>query len=287
MSNFRIWFNQKLAEEKEQFLGEYPRLLLEGEKPEDLKQLCKLLSDYDFIHTKINHPLFGVQALIEDYDLHPHPILTKIQGALRLSAHLINQDSQQLAAQLSGRLRHFHEPEINNLLQTIATDPGLHCLTPSLTPPGSALIRTLTGHSDSVNAIALTPDGKTVISGSRDKTIKIWDVETGAEKFTLTGHSYSVNAIALTPDGKTVISGSYDKTIKIWDVVTGAEKFTLTGHSNSVNAIAVTPDGKTVISGSRDKTIKIWDVVTGAEKFTLTGHSYSVNAIAVTLDGKT
>ncbi|MEA5609801.1 hypothetical protein VB695_17305, partial [Nodularia spumigena UHCC 0060] len=187
MSNFRSWFNQKSEEGKEQFLGEYPRLLLEGKKPEDLKQLCKLLSDYDFIHTKINHPLFGVQALIEDYDLLRDPTLTKIQGALRLSAHLINQDSQQLAAQLSGRLRHFHEPEINNLLQTIATDPGLHCLTPSLTPPGSALIRTLTGHSDSVNAIALTPDGKTVISGS-DKTIKIWDVETGAQKFTLTGH---------------------------------------------------------------------------------------------------
>ncbi|MFM6250064.1 MAG: WD40 repeat domain-containing protein, partial [Dolichospermum sp.] len=175
--------------------------------------------------------------------------LKKIQGALRLSAHIISADSQQLPAQLTGRLLHFHTPEINNLLQQIPKYKGLRCLTPSLTPPGSHLIRTLTGHSYLVNAIALTPDGKTVISGSLDTTIKIWDLETGEEKFTLKGHSSWVNAIALTPDGKTVISGSGDNTIKIWDLETGEEKLTFKGHSNSVNAIAVTPDGKTVISG--------------------------------------
>ncbi|MEA5559477.1 WD40 repeat domain-containing protein, partial [Nodularia spumigena] len=103
---------------------------------------------------------------------------------------------------------------------------------------------TFKGHSYWVNAIALTPDGNTVISGSDDNTIKIWDMtkpKTGffgfiyerirsRLKFTLTGHSSFISAIALTPDGKTVISGSRDKTIKIWDVETGAQKFTLTGH---------------------------------------------------------
>ncbi len=306
MSNFQTWFNELSEEAKEQFLGEYPRLLLAGE---EYTKLFKLLSDYYFIEAKINHPLFGVQALIEDYDLledeaktlvetfhgtslHSNSNTTtsslkKIQGALRLSAHILNQDSQQLPAQLTGRLLHFHKPEINNLLQQIPTDKGLRCLTPSLTPPGSPLIRTLQGHSKWVNAIALTPDGKTVISGSGDKTIKIWDVGTGTEKFTLQGHSEWVNAIAVTPDGKTVISGSADRTIKIWDVGTGTEKFTLQGHSDWVSAIALTPDGKTVISGSSDKTIKIWDVGTGTEKFTLQGHSSSVSAIALTPDGKT
>jgi WD40 repeat protein len=306
MNNFRSWFDEKSEEAQEQFLGEYPRLLLEGNK---YPELFKLLSNYCFIEAKINHPSFGVQSLIEDYDLledeaktlvetfHGTSLhsnrnttissLKKIQGALRLSAHIINQYSQQLPAQLTGRLLHFHTPEINNLLQQISTDQSLRCLTPSLTPPGSPLIRTLSGHSSRVNAIALTPDGKTVISGSRDNTIKIWDLDTGTEKFTLQGHRNSVRAISVTPDGKTVISGSDDNTIKIWDVVTETEKFTLLGHSSWVSAISVTPDGKTVISGSDDNTIKIWDVVTETEKFTLLGHSSWVSAIALTPDGKT
>ncbi|MFM6221753.1 MAG: hypothetical protein ACKPDM_15610, partial [Dolichospermum sp.] len=66
MSNFRSWFNDQSEEVKEQFLGEYPQLLLGGKQ---YTELCKLLSNYYFIEAKINHPLFGVQALIEDYDL--------------------------------------------------------------------------------------------------------------------------------------------------------------------------------------------------------------------------
>ena len=261
MSNFPTWFNDKSEEAKEQFLGGYPRLLLAGKKGQQYTQLFKLLSNYDFIEAKINHPLFRVQALIEDYDLLDNSeirnnseyaetisSLTKIQGALRLSAHLINADSQQLPAQLTGRLLHFYTPEINNLLQQIPTNQGLRCLTPSLTPPGSPLIRTLSGHSDYVNTVAITPDGKTVISGSDDKTIKIWDLETGTENFTLQGHSDLVNAIALTPDGKTVISGSNDNTIKIWDLATRKEIATFTGESY-INCCAVAPDGVTIVAG--------------------------------------
>ena len=297
MSNFRTWFDEQSEEAKKQFLGEYSRLLLEGKK---YLELCKLLANYYFIEAQIKHSSFGIQALIEDYDLlQDQTLLTeftadetissleKIQEALQKSAHIINADSQQLSAQLTGRLLHFQTPEINNLLQQIPTDQGLRCLTPSLIPPGSPLIRTLKDHSESVTAIAVTPDGKTVISGSSDRTIKIWNLETGTEKDTLKGHSESVYAIAVTPDGQTVISGSGDKTIKIWNLVTGEEKSTLEGHINSVRAIAVTPDGKTVISGSRDKTIKIWNLETGEEKNTLKGHSQSVYAIAVTPDGKT
>ncbi|MFM5942056.1 MAG: WD40 repeat domain-containing protein, partial [Dolichospermum sp.] len=77
---------------------------------------------------------------------------------------------------------------------------------------------TFKGHSDSVNAITITPNGKTAISGSSDRTIKTWDLETGEVKMTLEGHSSYVNAIAVTPDGKTAISGSSDRTIKTWDL---------------------------------------------------------------------
>jgi WD40 repeat protein len=87
-----------------------------------------------------------------------------------------------------------------------------------------------------------------VISGSDDKTIKIWDVGTGTEKFTLAGHTDSVNAIAVTPDGKTVISGSLDKTIKIWDLATRKEIATFTGES-PILCCAVAADGVTIVAG--------------------------------------
>ena len=109
---------------------------------------------------------------------------------------------------------------------------------------------TLQGHSYSVSAIAVTPDGKTVISGSSDNTIKIWDVVTGTEKFTLQGHSYSVSAIAVTPDGKTVISGSRDNTIKIRDLATRKEIATFTGES-PIKCCGVAADGVTIVAGEQ------------------------------------
>nr|NMF67537.1 hypothetical protein [Brasilonema octagenarum UFV-OR1] len=214
MSNLRTWLTEKSPEEREHFLGEVPRLWLEGGQ---VKKFCRLLSDLDFIEAKINHPEFGVQALIEDYDLvddtelltHPEynaqtvKALKLIQGALQLSAHILIQDTKQLAWQLSGRLLHFDAPEIQELLQQISQikKPWLRTLTASLTPPGGALVRTLRGHSSVVNAVAVTPDGKYVISGSGDYTLKVWDLHSGKEKFTLGGHSDSVNAVAVTPDG--------------------------------------------------------------------------------------
>ncbi|MFM6270397.1 MAG: WD40 repeat domain-containing protein, partial [Dolichospermum sp.] len=93
-----------------------------------------------------------------------------------------------------------------------------------------------------VRAIAVTPDGKTAISGSGDNAIKTWDLETGQEKFTLSGHSDWVNTVTITPDGKTVISGSDDKTIKTWDLTTGNKVATFTGESP---ILAVASDGLT------------------------------------------
>ena len=90
---------------------------------------------------------------------------------------------------------------------------------------------TLEGHTSSVYSVAFSSDGKTVASGSKDKTIKIWDSSTGKLIRTLTGHSQPVNSVAFSSDGKTVASGSDDKTIKIWDSSTGKLIRTLTGHT--------------------------------------------------------
>ncbi len=107
---------------------------------------------------------------------------------------------------------------------------------------------TLTGHSDSVNAVAITPDGKQAVSASRDKTLKLWDLATGHEVPTLTGHSSWVYAVAITPDGKQAVSASWDKTLKLWDLATGEVVASFSGDSAFL-CCAIAPDGVTVVAG--------------------------------------
>jgi len=150
-----------------------------------------------------------------------------------------------------------------------------------------SIAHNLKGHSSYVNTLAISPDGQTLVSGSADKTIKIWNLSTGQEIRTLTGHSNPVNSIVISPDGQTLVSGSADKTIKIWNLSTGQEIRTLTGHSNPVNTLALSSDWQTLVSGSADKTIKIWNLSTGQEIRSITGNFSYVNALAISPDGQT
>ncbi|MEO1378262.1 MAG: WD40 repeat domain-containing protein, partial [Cyanobacteria bacterium J06635_10] len=150
-------------------------------KSRKLERYYKILADFNFISQKINHPSFGVQALIEDYDLIDNSevlnspeynsekikILKLIQGALRLSAHVIAEDKNHLPGQLFGRLLSFQKPEIQQLLKQAKnnqTSPWLRPLINSLTPPGGPLLRTFTGHNNWVKAVAIAPNGKQAIS---------------------------------------------------------------------------------------------------------------------------
>ncbi|WOB70533.1 hypothetical protein [Microcystis aeruginosa] len=145
----------------------------------------------------------------------------------------------------------------------------------------------LVGHNGSVNSVSFSPDGKTLVSGSYDNTIKLWNVETGKEIRTLKGHDSYVLSVNFSPDGKTLVSGSEDNTIKLWNVETGQEIRTLKGHGSFFNSVNFSPDGKTLVSGSEDNTIKLWNVETGQEIRTLKGHDSTVYSVNFSPDGKT
>lgn len=120
------------------------------------------------------------------------------------------------------------------------------------------LLHSLIGHSHIVNSLAISADAKLLVSGSRDQTIKVWQLETGELIRTLKGHRDSIHAIALSPDEQIIASGSADQTIKLWHLQTGELLGTFTGHANTVTALAFTASGEMLVSGSLDKTIKIW-----------------------------
>ncbi len=98
------------------------------------------------------------------------------------------------------------------------------------------------GHSGNVNSVAFSPDGKYALSGSLDKTLKLWDVNTGKEIRTFQGHSDIVFSVAFSPDGKYALSGSGDGTLKLWEIETGKELASLISMDEN-DWVVVTPDG--------------------------------------------
>ena len=119
------------------------------------------------------------------------------------------------------------------------------------------------GHQDSITCACFSADDRLVVSGSGDRTLRLWDRASGAELATLAGHADIVTGCAISPDGRLVVSASRDKTLKVWDVPSGREQMTLSGHTLGCTCCDFAPDGGAVLSGSSDMTVRSWDVATG------------------------
>ncbi|MDR2168648.1 MAG: hypothetical protein LBP59_00720 [Planctomycetaceae bacterium] len=143
----------------------------------------------------------------------------------------------------------------------------------------------LKGHTKGVTSVCFSSDGKKVLTGSMDKTARIWDARTGKELLIFAGHTDWVTSVCFSPDGKKVLTGSFDETARIWDAGTGIELLKITGHTSHVMFVCFSPDGKKVLTGSRDKTARIWDAGTGKELLKLE-HTNRVYPVCFSSDGK-
>ena len=120
----------------------------------------------------------------------------------------------------------------------------------------------LKGHTNEIWGVALTMNGRRMVSCFGDKTLRVWDMESGKCIAILAGHSNRVFAVAVTPDGRIAVSGSLDKTVRLWNLAARKCIATLKGHTSTVWGVAVTPDGKKAISSSHDDTLRVWDIET-------------------------
>jgi WD40 repeat protein len=146
-------------------------------------------------------------------------------------------------------------------------------------------IARLKGHTNYVTSLALSPDGKALISGSGDKTLRIWDIASGDLIQQLNGHTKGVSVVRISHDGQYIVSGSRDRTIKIWNRKTGALVKTLSGKTQAIFDLRLGLDGATIICTTQRNTVKIWNWQSGKLLHTLSGNPDGTH-IAINPNGK-
>ena len=156
---------------------------------------------------------------------------------------------------------------------------------PLITKP--TLLRTFEGHRGEVTDVAISTGRRIVVSGSKDGTIRVWDMDTGFTLRTIEAHSVNgINALAITPNGKLAASAGGDGLVCFWDLESGLCLGTMVGHSGEVFGVALTADGRYAVSGGEDGTVRVWDVINGQLQKILVGHFGPVSDVDICPDGR-
>jgi WD40 repeat protein/serine/threonine protein kinase len=229
---------------------------------------------------------------------HPFPILTRAHSATQLSEEethfvkLLQQAEHEMAQgaftqayallrKAQGLSEFKRERKVLRLLSRCGQSNGRRqrCLRDSW------YVCSLKGHIGTVWAVTFSTDGCYALSGSSDKTIRLWDVETGQEVRRFEGHTGWVFAVAFSPDGRYALSGSSDHTVRLWEVATGREVRRFERHTGDVHSVAFSPDGRYALSGGKDRIVRMWDVLSGQEVCCMKGHTDYVNSVVFSPDG--
>eukprot|EP01012_Entosiphon_sulcatum_P052406 TRINITY_DN72030_c0_g1_i1.p2 TRINITY_DN72030_c0_g1~~TRINITY_DN72030_c0_g1_i1.p2 ORF type:complete len:320 (-),score=72.86 TRINITY_DN72030_c0_g1_i1:139-1098(-) len=148
--------------------------------------------------------------------------------------------------------------------------------------------RSLEGHTNFVQDVAISSDGQFVLSGSWDCTLRLWDLSTGQSTRRFVGHEKDVMSVAFSADNRQIVSGSRDHKLKVWNTL-GECKFTITenGHTDWVSCVRFSPNAQNplIVSGGWDKTVKVWSLANMKLQTNLTGHTGYVNTVTVSPDG--
>lgn len=148
-------------------------------------------------------------------------------------------------------------------------------------------LRTLRDPSGGVTTAAFVPANASLIAAAgEDRTIRLWNINSGSVQRSFVGHDSGVTALAFSPDGRSLASGSADNTVRIWNVASGEQGPVLTGVEQWVLSVAWSPDGRLIAAGGGDGAVRLWDARSGAPLRTLVGHQRWVSAVAFSPDGQ-